>query len=367
MFALDLLASAALSSRGGSPVPSHEASPTLCPAATPLAEHLMDSGETAPSSGVGLGLSIGVTLPMPHKPHSLPPISSIHQSLPVARAPVLLSSSSAGPARQRLYSVTATTMFMPKQAPYVHLQQNPDHHQQQQQQQQQMQQQPGPRIVIGSSPSITPISETFPTSATTASAPTSPTMGSGAAAAAAAQTTFRPRSFSVRHVNLVPAPAAMSTGTLAYSTNSTAIPPQSVFLVSPVTNASAATSPATPTSFNQMHVQSNSSHPLVPQILKQKPLSAISAPTATADTPAAAARNDYSCPHCLKDFTRKHHLVSHMVSHSQAAPLKCPISGCDATFRRNQDRRRHIRKIRHDGADASVVAAALKSCNSMDA
>ncbi|KAI8832497.1 hypothetical protein BJ741DRAFT_614680 [Chytriomyces cf. hyalinus JEL632] len=363
MFALDLLASAALSSRGGSPVPSHEASPALCPAATPLAEHLMDSAEMAPSSGVGLGLSIGVTLPMPHKPtltNSLPPISSIHQSLPVARAPVLLSSS-AGPARQRLYSVTATSMFTPKQAPYVHLQQNPHHHQQQQQQQFMQQQQPGPRIVIGSSPSITPISETFPTSATTASAPTSPTMGSGAAA----PTTFRPRSFSVRHVNLVPAP--MSTGTtLAYSTNSTAIPPQSVFLASPVTNASAATSPATPTSFNQMHVQSNSSHNLVPQILKQKPLSAISAPI-TADTPAAAARNEYSCPHCLKNFTRKHHLVSHMVSHSQAAPLKCPIPGCDATFRRNQDRRRHIRKIRHDGVDASVVATALKSCNSMDA
>ncbi|KAJ3238171.1 hypothetical protein HDU81_008318 [Chytriomyces hyalinus] len=365
MFALDLLASAALSSKGGSPVPSQEASPTLCPAATPLAEHLMDGGETAPNA-VGLGLSVGVTLPMLHKPtltHSLPPISSIHQLLPVARAPVLLSSS-AGSVRPHRYSVTATSMFMPKQAAYGHLQQNPHH---QQQQQQFMQQHPGPRVVIGSSPAVTPISETFPTSATTASAPTSPTTGTGAS-----QTTFRPRSFSVRHVNLVPAPSSgMSTGTQAYSINSTAVPPQSVFLASPVTNASAATSPATPTSFNQMHVQnSNSSHIVVPQILKQKPLTAISAPK-TADNPApaapAAARNEYSCPHCLKDFSRKHHLVSHMVSHSQAAPLKCPIPGCDATFRRNQDRRRHIRKIRHDGVDACVVAEALKSCNTMDA
>ncbi|KAI8613143.1 hypothetical protein BC830DRAFT_1046130, partial [Chytriomyces sp. MP71] len=51
----------------------------------------------------------------------------------------------------------------------------------------------------------------------------------------------------------------------------------------------------------------------------------------------------FPCPSCPKQFTRKHHLVSHMVSHSQLEPLRCPIAGCDATFKRNQDRRRHIR------------------------
>ncbi|KAJ3222591.1 hypothetical protein HDU81_009798 [Chytriomyces hyalinus] len=361
MFALDLLASAALSSTCGSPLLIHETSPTLCPASTLLTDHLAEGGEPAPS-GVGLGLSIGVTLPVPHKPsptHSLPPISSIHQSASVARAPVLLSSSAAS-ARHHPYSVTAPSMFTSKQqASRVQLQQTQLPRQQQQQQQQRQRQlveQGGPRIVIGSSPSLTPISETFPTSATTASAPTSPTMGSGAP-----PTLFRPRSFSVRHVNLVAAPVSTTAGAQAYAINSTTVPPQSVFLASPVTNTSTATSPTSPTSFDQ-YVQSNSSH-MAPQVLKHAPSSGIASRPSTAPT---AQRNEYSCPHCLKDFTRKHHLVSHMVSHSQAAPLKCPISGCDATFRRNQDRRRHIRKIKHDGVDASVVAAALQSCNSMD-
>ncbi|KAI8844622.1 hypothetical protein BJ741DRAFT_588929 [Chytriomyces cf. hyalinus JEL632] len=265
-------------------------------------------------------------------------------------------------------------MFSSKQqASRVQLQQTSlSQHQQQQQQQQQRQlveqQQAGPRIVIGSSPTLTPISETFPTSATTASAPTSPTTTTtGPGGAPVLQNSVRPRSFSVRHVNLVSAPMTTISTTRtqpAYATNSSTVPPQSVFLASPVTNASTATSPTSPTSFD-LYAQSNSSH-MAPQIMKQAPSSGIPAHPLTAPT-AVVTRNEYSCPHCLKDFTRKHHLVSHMISHSLAAPLKCPISGCDATFRRNQDRRRHIRKIKHDGVDASVVAAALESCNSVDA
>ncbi|ORY37496.1 hypothetical protein BCR33DRAFT_663586 [Rhizoclosmatium globosum] len=51
--------------------------------------------------------------------------------------------------------------------------------------------------------------------------------------------------------------------------------------------------------------------------------------------------------HCGKVFYRKHHLVSHMVSHTEGKPFTCPRDGCDATFRRNQDLRRHLRNVKH--------------------
>ncbi|TPX75236.1 hypothetical protein CcCBS67573_g03503 [Chytriomyces confervae] len=51
---------------------------------------------------------------------------------------------------------------------------------------------------------------------------------------------------------------------------------------------------------------------------------------------------------CGKVFFRKHHLVSHMVSHTEEKPFRCTIPGCDGTFRRNQDLRRHLRKVKHD-------------------
>ncbi|KAI8613144.1 hypothetical protein BC830DRAFT_503084 [Chytriomyces sp. MP71] len=51
---------------------------------------------------------------------------------------------------------------------------------------------------------------------------------------------------------------------------------------------------------------------------------------------------------CGKIFFRKHHLVSHLVSHTEEKPFKCTLPGCDGTFRRNQDLRRHLRKVKHD-------------------
>ncbi|KAI8614533.1 hypothetical protein BC830DRAFT_374094 [Chytriomyces sp. MP71] len=77
--------------------------------------------------------------------------------------------------------------------------------------------------------------------------------------------------------------------------------------------------------------------------------------------PLATENDDFPCPSCPKLFTRKHHLVSHMVSHSQSEPLRCPIAGCDATFRRNQDRRRHIRKIKHEGVREATLNKILSN------
>ncbi|KAI8614532.1 hypothetical protein BC830DRAFT_373707 [Chytriomyces sp. MP71] len=62
----------------------------------------------------------------------------------------------------------------------------------------------------------------------------------------------------------------------------------------------------------------------------------------------SSAPKRYECKQCGKIFLRKHHLVSHLVSHSEGKPFTCQIPGCDSMFRRMQDMRRHMRKVRHD-------------------
>ncbi|KAJ3238172.1 hypothetical protein HDU81_008319 [Chytriomyces hyalinus] len=59
----------------------------------------------------------------------------------------------------------------------------------------------------------------------------------------------------------------------------------------------------------------------------------------------------YQCEVCAKLFQRKHHLVSHLVSHTDDKPFRCAIPGCDASFRRTQDMRRHMRKVFHKPVD----------------
>ncbi|KAJ3222590.1 hypothetical protein HDU81_009797 [Chytriomyces hyalinus] len=59
----------------------------------------------------------------------------------------------------------------------------------------------------------------------------------------------------------------------------------------------------------------------------------------------------YQCEVCAKLFQRKHHLVSHLISHTNDKPFRCAIPGCDASFRRTQDMRRHMRKVFHKPID----------------
>ncbi|KAI8844623.1 hypothetical protein BJ741DRAFT_588930 [Chytriomyces cf. hyalinus JEL632] len=61
----------------------------------------------------------------------------------------------------------------------------------------------------------------------------------------------------------------------------------------------------------------------------------------------------YQCEVCAKLFQRKHHLVSHLISHKNPddKPFRCAIPGCDASFRRTQDMRRHMRKVFHKPID----------------
>ncbi|KAJ3404888.1 hypothetical protein HDU80_002195 [Chytriomyces hyalinus] len=57
----------------------------------------------------------------------------------------------------------------------------------------------------------------------------------------------------------------------------------------------------------------------------------------------------YVCtmPNCVKTFKRKHHLESHLVTHSPEKPFKCLEPGCGAAYRRAQELRRHMRIVTH--------------------
>ncbi|KAI8832484.1 hypothetical protein BJ741DRAFT_614649 [Chytriomyces cf. hyalinus JEL632] len=57
----------------------------------------------------------------------------------------------------------------------------------------------------------------------------------------------------------------------------------------------------------------------------------------------------YVCtmPNCVKTFKRKHHLESHLVTHSPNKPFCCLEPGCGAAYRRAQELRRHMRIVTH--------------------
>ncbi|KAI8844617.1 hypothetical protein BJ741DRAFT_588917 [Chytriomyces cf. hyalinus JEL632] len=55
----------------------------------------------------------------------------------------------------------------------------------------------------------------------------------------------------------------------------------------------------------------------------------------------------FTCMTCDKSFNRKHHLLSHMVTHSMDYKYVCTIGECKSKFRRNQDLLRHHRKVKH--------------------
>ncbi|KAI8613150.1 hypothetical protein BC830DRAFT_503301 [Chytriomyces sp. MP71] len=55
----------------------------------------------------------------------------------------------------------------------------------------------------------------------------------------------------------------------------------------------------------------------------------------------------FPCEVCGKSFRRKHHIESHMVTHSNEYPYVCDIGSCSAKFRRIQDLRRHQRNVKH--------------------
>ncbi|KAI8610710.1 hypothetical protein BC830DRAFT_1172495 [Chytriomyces sp. MP71] len=54
-----------------------------------------------------------------------------------------------------------------------------------------------------------------------------------------------------------------------------------------------------------------------------------------------------SVPGCVKTFKRKHHLQSHLVTHSPDKPFVCQFEGCNASYRRAQELGRHMRITSH--------------------
>ncbi|KAI8608485.1 hypothetical protein BC830DRAFT_1155059 [Chytriomyces sp. MP71] len=54
-------------------------------------------------------------------------------------------------------------------------------------------------------------------------------------------------------------------------------------------------------------------------------------------------------PGCQARFTRKHHMTSHLITHTEGKPFHCTVGPyCKASFRRLQDLRRHVKTVRHD-------------------
>ncbi|KAI9347587.1 hypothetical protein BDR26DRAFT_46516 [Obelidium mucronatum] len=57
--------------------------------------------------------------------------------------------------------------------------------------------------------------------------------------------------------------------------------------------------------------------------------------------------NRFPCTLCGKGFSRKHHLKSHLITHSKEYPHVCLIENCASQFRRRQDLLRHQRTVKH--------------------
>ncbi|KAI8613154.1 hypothetical protein BC830DRAFT_1053600, partial [Chytriomyces sp. MP71] len=47
----------------------------------------------------------------------------------------------------------------------------------------------------------------------------------------------------------------------------------------------------------------------------------------------------FQCPTCPKQFKRKHHLKSHLVSHERTKPFSCGMCGC--AFKRIGELKKH--------------------------
>ncbi|KAI8832495.1 hypothetical protein BJ741DRAFT_651206 [Chytriomyces cf. hyalinus JEL632] len=70
---------------------------------------------------------------------------------------------------------------------------------------------------------------------------------------------------------------------------------------------------------------------------------------ATRPTTSSQEKQTFICETCSKVFYRKHHLASHLDAHRTGKPFRCYVnSNCPAAFRRIQDLRRHMQKVRHD-------------------
>ncbi|KAI8613148.1 hypothetical protein BC830DRAFT_503250 [Chytriomyces sp. MP71] len=58
----------------------------------------------------------------------------------------------------------------------------------------------------------------------------------------------------------------------------------------------------------------------------------------------------------VKSFQKKHHLLSHMVTHSDDYRYVCDVPNCKSKFRRNQDLLRHLRRVKHTDPRKGKVA-----------
>ncbi|KAI9335499.1 hypothetical protein BDR26DRAFT_920447 [Obelidium mucronatum] len=70
-------------------------------------------------------------------------------------------------------------------------------------------------------------------------------------------------------------------------------------------------------------------------------------PSATTTSTKRKNMQVFDCKICGKEFFRKHHIESHMVTHQTDYPFKCQLEGCLSKFRRIQDLRRHLRNVKH--------------------
>ncbi|TPX76560.1 hypothetical protein CcCBS67573_g02158 [Chytriomyces confervae] len=66
---------------------------------------------------------------------------------------------------------------------------------------------------------------------------------------------------------------------------------------------------------------------------------------ANSNKPAAR----FQCHLCVKAFRRKHHLESHLTTHSPEYPFPCQIGTCLSKFKRHADLMRHQRTVVHRG------------------
>ncbi|KAI9334373.1 hypothetical protein BDR26DRAFT_866934 [Obelidium mucronatum] len=97
-----------------------------------------------------------------------------------------------------------------------------------------------------------------------------------------------------------------------------------------------------------------------PSQLRQMKIPPLDPRPSASGSSLSTSMKKFTCPEldCNKSFFRRHHLVSHLVSHTEGKPYSCQIEGCEATFRRCQDMRRHMRKVDH----SAFLGSKSESC-----